>query len=371
MKITRIETQRISIPFENDGPRVGLRPSLDSKPWTNMECLLVRVETDDGLVGWGEGFGHFVNGGTEAILATLVGPWFLGKDPRTIVAHMDEAQRGFHGFGRSGPVLYALSAIDLALWDLAAKRAGQPLYRLLGGKDGKLDCYASLTRYRGDPEALRRNCTRARKVGFTMIKLHETTIPAFLVAREALDPDTRVMLDVNCPWSVSEAKAVARAIRDRNFHWLEEPVWPPEDYAGLAEVRKEGVAIACGENVTSLHEFRRLFEQQAVDVVQPSVIKLGGITAMTRVLALAQAFSVRVVPHCFYWGPGYLATAHLAASMAERPPVETPFIRLERSPHALFNPDRATLELPDKPGLGFEPDPAVLDAYRVSRHEIA
>src|SRR5260221_171222 len=149
VKITRIETQRISIPFENDGPRVGLRPSLDSKPWTNMECLLVRVETDDGLVGWGEGFGHFVHGGTE------------------------------------------------------------------------------------------------------------------------------VMLDVNCPWSVSEAKAVARAIRDRNFHWLEEPVWPPEDYAGLAEVRKEGVAIACGENVTSLHEFRRLFEQQAVDVVQPSVIKLG------------------------------------------------------------------------------------------------
>jgi L-alanine-DL-glutamate epimerase-like enolase superfamily enzyme len=370
VKITRIEIQRISIPFENDGPRVGLRPSLDAKPWTHMECLMVRVETDEGLAGWGEAFGHFVNPGAEAILASLVGPWFLGKDPRAITSLMDEAQRGFHGFGRSGPVMYALSAIDIALWDLAAKRAGQPLYRLLGGKDGKLRCYASLTRYRGDPEALRRNCLRAETAGYTMIKLHETTIPAFMVAREALKPETRIMLDVNCPWSVAEARVVARTIRDRNFHWLEEPVWPPEDYAGLAEVRKEGMALACGENVGSLHEFRRVFEHQAVDVIQPSVTKLGGITAMMRVLALAQAFSVRVIPHCFYWGPGYLATAHLAASMAEPPPVETAFIRLERSPHPLFNPERAALDLPDTPGLGFDPDQAVLDAYRLSRHEL-
>ena len=370
MKIARIETLRVSIPFSNDGPRVGIRPSLDSKPWINMECLMVRVETDDGAVGWGEAFGHFVNAGTQEILKALVGPWFLGKDPRDITALMDEAQRGFHGFGRSGPVIYALSAIDIALWDLAAKRAGQPLYRLLGGQGGKLDMYASLTRYRGDPEALRRNVQRAREIGYRMIKLHETTIPAFLVAREAADAKTRIMLDVNCPWPVAEARAVARAIRDKNFHWLEEPVWPPEDFAGLAEVRKEGVAIACGENVGSLHEFRRLFEHQAVDVVQPSVIKIGGISAFLRIAALAQAFSVRLIPHCFYWGPGYLATAHLAASLPDRPPVETAFIGLEKAPHPLFNPERATLELPDTPGLGFTPDMAVLDAYMVARQEI-
>ena len=370
MKISRIETIRVSIPFGNDGPRVGLRPSLDSKPWVHMECLMARIETDDGLVGWGEAFGHFVNAGTQEILDTLVGPWFIGKDPRPIVSLMDEAQRGFHGFGRSGPVIYALSAIDIALWDLAGKRAGQPLYRLLGGRDGTLDLYASLTRYRGDLEALRRNCLRAQKIGYRMIKLHEATVDAFMVAREALDPETRLMLDVNCPWSVAEARGIARQIRDRNFHWLEEPVWPPEDYAGLAEVREEGVAIACGENVSGLHEFRRVFEQRAVDVIQPSVIKIGGISAFTRVAALAQAFSVRLIPHCFYWGPGYLATAHLAASLPERTPVETPFITLEKSPHPLFNPERATLELPETPGLGFAPDMAVLDAYKVARHEI-
>jgi len=371
VKISKIDTLRVSIPFENDGPRVGLRPSLDSRPWTHMECLMARVEADDGVVGWGEAFGHFVNGGTQEILNSLVAPWFIGKDPREILSLTDEAQRGFHGFGRSGPVVYALSAIDIALWDMNAKRAGQPLYRLLGGRDGRLDLYASLTRYRGDPDALRRNCQRAQQIGYTMIKLHETTIPAFLVAREALNPETRIMLDVNCPWSVAEARAVARAIRDRNFHWLEEPVWPPEDYAGLAEVRKEGVAIACGENVSSLHEFRRVFEAQAVDVIQPSVIKLGGISAMMQVIALARAFSVRVIPHCFYWGPGYLATAHVAASMAERPPVETPFIKLERVPHRLFNPNQAALELPDTPGLGFEPDPAALETYMLARHSVS
>jgi L-alanine-DL-glutamate epimerase-like enolase superfamily enzyme len=204
-----------------------------------------------------------------------------------------------------------------------------------------------------------------------MIKLHETALPAFLAAREAAAAETRIMLDVNCPWPVDEARAVARAIAGRGFHWLEEPVWPPEDYAGLAAVRREGVPIAAGENVTGLHCFRRLLEAGAVDVVQPSVTKIGGITAMQRVLALAHAHSVRVVPHCFYWGPGYLATAHVAASMPVPAPVETAFIDLEARPHDLFDPSRATLALPDRPGLGFEPDPDVLERYLVARQDAA
>lgn len=371
MRITRIETLRVSVPFETGGPRHGIRPGLAARPWLRMESLMVRVATDDGLVGWGEAFGHLVNPGTQAILTSLVGPWFLGKDPEPIASLMQDAQHAFHGFGRSGPVLFALSGIDIALWDLAAKRAGQPLHRLLGGRGEPLPMYASLMRYGGDLDAIRRNVERARAAGFGMIKLHETAIPAFLAAREAVEQDTRIMLDVNCPWPVHEARAVARAIRDRNFYWLEEPVWPPEDYAGLAAVRREGVAIAAGENVTGLHEFRRLFETEAVDVVQPSVIKVGGISAMQRIIALAQAHAVRVIPHCFYWGPGYLATAHVAASMPTPPPVETAFIELERAPHKLFDPAHATLTLPDQPGLGFEPDPEVVERYLVARQDAA
>src|SRR5262249_26093513 len=119
MRITRIETSRVSIPFETGGPRVGLRPSLSTRPWERMEALLVRIECEDGRVGWGEAFGHMVNGGTQAVLRELVGPWFLGKDSRQIAALLQEAQHAFHGFGRSGPVLYALSGLDIALWDLA------------------------------------------------------------------------------------------------------------------------------------------------------------------------------------------------------------------------------------------------------------
>src|ERR1700710_2938031 len=95
MKNSRIETWRISIPFETGGPKVGMRPTLNARPWTAMESLIVRVETDDGLVGWGEGFGHLANPGTQAILDTLVGPWFLGRDPAPIAAIVEEAQRAF------------------------------------------------------------------------------------------------------------------------------------------------------------------------------------------------------------------------------------------------------------------------------------
>src|SRR5207247_6164576 len=98
-------------------------------------------------------------------------------------------------------------------------------------------------------------------------------------------------------------RAIARAIHGKGFHWFEEPVWPPEDFDGLARVREEGVAIAGGENIGSLHEFRRAFEARAFDVAQPSVIKVGGVSAMLRIFALAEAFRVRVVPHFFYWGP--------------------------------------------------------------------
>ena len=365
MTISRIETWRVSIPFETGGPKIGMRPSLSDRPWTAMESLIVRVETDDGLVGWGEGFGHLVNPGTQAILETLVAPWFVGRDPSAIAAIMEEAQRAFHGFGRTGPVMYALSALDIALWDLAGKRAGLPVFRMLGGEAKALPLYASLMRYGGDADVIARNVRRARDAGYGWIKLHETTVPAFRAAREAVAPATRIMLDVNCPWAVDEARAIAAEIAADDFHWLEEPVWPPEDFEGLAAVRLEGVAIAAGENVCTLQDFRRLFEADALDFVQPSVTKVGGISAMRRIVALAEAYAVRVVPHCFYWGPGYLASAHVIASMTRPTPLETAFIALEAQPHPLWNPERAALTLPERPGLGFEPDMTVIKRYRI------
>lgn len=369
MKITGIETLRVGIPFDTGGLRQGMRPGLT--PWKSIESLLLRIETDDGLVGWGEGFGHFVNPATDAVIQTLIGPWFLERDTNAVGPLMDEASRSFFGFGRGGPVQYALSAFDIALWDIAAKRAGVPLFRMLGGECGLLKRYASLMRYGGDLQAVSSNCVKARDAGYSMIKLHERELPAFMAARESVGIDVEITVDVNCPWSVAQARDVARQMRGHGFRWLEEPVWPPDDFEGLAKVREEGVAIAAGENIGTLHEFRRCFDAGAVDVAQPSVAKLGGITPMLEVISLAESYDIPVVPHSFYWGPGYLATAHVAASMREPCLVETTFVRLERKPYALFDPETPALTLSEAPGLGFDLAEGILEEYRMSRARIA
>jgi L-alanine-DL-glutamate epimerase-like enolase superfamily enzyme len=126
-------------------------------------------------------------------------------------------------------------------------------------------------RYGGDTEAVRANVSRAREHGFTTIKLHENTVPAFRAARAAVEREDRICLDVNCPWTVAEACAIAREIRDDDFHWLEEPVWPPEDYAAIAQVRAQGVPISAGENMSSVLDFKAAFEAGALDFVLPSV----------------------------------------------------------------------------------------------------
>jgi L-alanine-DL-glutamate epimerase-like enolase superfamily enzyme len=129
MKITAIETSIISIPFDMGGP-----PQLFAgQRWTHIESLLVKVITDTGVVGWGEAFGHVVNKGTKATLDTLVAPLFIGRDPRNINGLMRDMQQALHLLGRNGSVVYALSGIDIALWDIAGKLANQPIYRLLGG----------------------------------------------------------------------------------------------------------------------------------------------------------------------------------------------------------------------------------------------
>ncbi|HEY4375451.1 MAG TPA: mandelate racemase/muconate lactonizing enzyme family protein [Burkholderiales bacterium] len=362
--IQSIEIIRVSLPFETGGPRNGIRPGMGA--WTKMESLMVKVNTTDGITGWGEAFGHFVNAGTLATLQGLVAPWFIGKDSRAIAPLIEQAERAMGGFGRNGPVRYAFSAIDIALWDIAGQRAGLPVYRMLGGNQREIGLYASLVRY-GDPEPVARISAQAEAAGYARIKLHEATIPNFMASREAVRPETEVALDVGMPWTVAEARAIARAIRDKNFAWFEEPVWPPEDFKGLAQVRAEGITLAAGENIGNLHEFRAFFDAGALDVAQPSVVKIGGISDMRRVWALADAYSVRVVPHCFYWGPGYNASAHVIAAQPRPPLLETAYIIPEDVVNPTFNPKVGKLTLPETPGLGFTPNAAALEKYTIAK----
>ncbi len=368
-KIVEVETIRVALPFDTGGSRQGMRPGLGD--WLKMESVMIKIVTSDGLSGWGEAFGHVMATGTESVINSIAIPLLLGKDSKSISKLIAELERPLHGLGRSGPMMYALSAIDIALWDLAGKRAGMPLFRLLGGDDAELTKYASLMRYGGNLDDVAENVSRAREYGFTTIKLHETTVPAFRAARSAVNTEDNICLDVNCPWTVAEAKAIAQEILYDDFHWLEEPIWPPEDYEAMSEVRAEGVPISAGENMTTLHDFKSAFEAGAIDNVQPSVTKCGGVSGMRRVFALSQAYAVRVVPHCFYWGPGYHATAHLAASRPEPTLVETAFIKFAVKPHALFDSASPTLQLGDAPGLGFEANWDNLSEYVISRNVLA
>src|SRR5215470_11354604 len=145
MKITNVETIVVNMPMLIEG---SVLPQQGGKPRTSMDTLLVRVDTDEGVSGWGEGFGHRIFPATRAAIDTVLGPMCLGRDPTQITAIHDDLQRLLHGIGRNGPTMYALSGIDIALWDIAGKVAGLPLYRLLGGGTrADLPAYASLLRY--------------------------------------------------------------------------------------------------------------------------------------------------------------------------------------------------------------------------------
>jgi L-alanine-DL-glutamate epimerase-like enolase superfamily enzyme len=363
MKITRVETIVVNMPMIIEGAVV---PRQAGRPRTSMDTLLVRVETDAGVTGWGEGFGHRIFPATRAVLDTLVGPACVGRDPTAIAALADELQRNLAGVGRNGPAMYALSAIDIALWDIAGKLAGQPLYRLLGGAPrARLPAYASLLRY-GEPAAVAHHVEKALKRGYRHIKLHEITLPPIEAARKAAGADIPIMVDCNCPWTVAEAIAMARKFRPLDLTWLEEPVWPPEDHAGLARVQEQGgIPTAAGENAM-LPEFRGLLAAGAVSYAQPSVTKVGGVTQMRKVMALADAAGVTVVPHSAYFGPGLIASIHCVAAMAGEGLVERYDADFAANPlHDAILPDReGCLPVPQGPGLGVEPDPAIIAGLR-------
>lgn len=378
MQITNIEVLRVAIPFRSDRETSTEIPTdaynAASPTLTRMETLLVKITTDTGLQGWGEGFGHLSNPITEAALNELVGRFFLGQtcpqNPEEIAVLMQQAEINFHAFGRTGPVMFALSAMDIALWDLLAKTRGQPLWQLLGAKRNKIGVYASLVSYGNNPERVATKVLSTYNAGFRAIKLHETAYAAIAAAREVLPQDAELMVDVNCPWNTENAMTQAHALRPLNLGWLEEPIWPPDDLAGLAQVRTQGIRIAAGENAAGVQGFVEHFEHHAIDVAQPSVSKVGGITAMLKVFALAKQYSVRVVPHCFYYGAGLMATAQLVATLDESVSLEVPYIQWQEQlyPQLDFTPH---MTLSDAPGIGFEPSSAVIQKYLISSQSLS
>lgn len=365
MEITAVETVVLQVPFTHGGPPTGFGGTV----WTTMDVLVLRIDTDEGLSGYGEAFGYGALPAVRVALDTLVGPLVLGRDSSHVRALSAELLRTLHLFGRGGPAVFAVSAVDTALWDLAGKRAGLPVSQLLGGS-GRTDvpAYASLFRL-GEDELVARECAGAVAAGCSEVKLHEVRPEKVTVAREAVGGSVALMLDVNCAWTAREAVEHAAVLRSADLDWLEEPVWPPEDYRALREVRERGgVAVAAGENAFTGHDFASLATSAGCDFLQPSVTKAGGITGFLSVAELAARHGAALAPHSPYFGPGLLATLQMAALFPTVRSVEHLYARLEAPLYGdvgVPGPD-GRFRIPDAPGLGADLDPEVLRRYRVA-----
>ena len=365
MKITRVS----GVVYRQQLKPGGAQPKFAGEGRSAFETLLVKVETDAGLTGWGEAFPHRIWPAVKSLLETLIAPACIGAEATDIAALMKMLIYRVHGVGRAGPAMYALSGLDIALWDILGKAKAQPIYKLLGGAErDKLPAYASLLKY-NDPDVVMRTCAEALDRGYRDIKVHETGHAEITAAGQTLQRRNggALMVDVNAPWSLQEALAATAPLRDLNLKWIEEPVWPPEDFAGAHQISASGVPVAIGENVLTPTDFNRLIESRAVDYVQPSVAKIGGISIARDIFLVANAANVALAPHSAYFGPGLIASAHLSAALSPAPMIERLYCDLSESPFGTwYEPVDGYLTVPQGPGLGVEPDPILLDKLRVA-----
>jgi D-galactarolactone cycloisomerase len=336
---------------------------------TQADMLLVRVRTDEGLVGWGEIFalGQSWRPALTA-LQTTVAPRCIARDPRDIQALTRELTYHIHQLGRSGSVMQAWSGVELALWDLLGKSLGVPLHRLLGGAQvERLATYASLPRY-GSAAPVREQAGAALQRGFRGVKLHECD-PDIVRASWPMisEAGAQLMLDVNAEWTPQEAREALKALSEVDLRWLEEPLKPADGYEALASLRATtGVAVAAGEAVSSISDFKLALQLGALDVVQPSPSKIGGLGAMRRVVEWVADSGVELAPHTPQFGPALLASLHLCAALAPHALQERFFVDLQISPFgAAVEPCDGWLSVPQGPGLGCDPDPDALARCRV------
>lgn len=364
MKITTVDTALIAVPFEHGGPK----PKRTAGSWEKMESLLVRIDTDEGVSGWGEAFGFAVAPVTQTALTRVLAPLCIGRDAGDLPGTMAALRKATQNMGRSGPVRYALSGIDVALWDIAGKLQGKPLHALWGGaKRTEIPTYASFLPYR-DVALVERNTAAALERGYRHIKLHEHAVEPVAAARRIAGEGIDLMLDTNCSWRLAEALEMARALEPYGLAWLEEPISPPDDYAALAALRRQTrIPIALGENVGSAAEAGRAAAAHALDVFQPDAIKIGGLSELREAAAVAQQFGLRVEPHSPFFGPAIVATLHVIAALDAPALCERFYCDLE----AYVAGDAVVvrgghMQVPQGSGLGLEIDEQLVERYRVA-----
>ena len=347
--------------------------SWDTQPRVSFDATIVRVTTDTGLVGVGSGDKMLGFEGHESL--------FVGTDPLALERHSRVLSNIDFHYGRCWP-------LDLALWDLAGKITGQPCWKLLGGLSSRVRAYASSGTLR-DPGAMAEAAERYLAQGFKALKIrfHRGDWRDDIQALEAIRSrvGTRLELMVDCnqgwrmpwdtqnPWTLKDALPVARELERLAVFWMEEPLHRG-DRDGMKALRAAtDVRIAAGEMTRQLHELRDLITSGCVDVVQPDVALVGGITGLRRVATLAQEHHLTFTPHTWTNGMGVVANAHLVAGLVDAPflefPYDPPEWDLDRRDYMMEQPLRADtdgwLNLGDAPGMGYSLDEERLAATRI------
>ncbi len=364
-KIERIDITRHRLPL--DPPFVA---SWDSRPRTHFDATIVRVTTDDGHVGVGSGDLMVGFAGHEHL--------FLGEDPLRLERHWRVLSHIDFHYGRCWP-------LDLALWDLAGRITGQPVWRLLGGLLDRVRAYASSGSLR-DPGAMAETAERFLAAGFPAMKIRfqrgrwQDDIRALEAVRARVGDRLTLMVDCNqgwrmpwdtaTPWTYKDALQVARELERLSVHWMEEPLHRA-DREGMRRLREAvDVRIAGGEMTRELSAFRDLLVDGCLDVLQPDAALVGGITGLRRVAMMAAEHNVAFTPHTWTNGMGVVANAHLTAGLADAAFLEFPFDppewSLDRRDFMMARPFEADadgwLRLGEAPGMGI-----LLDEERLAR----
>lgn len=353
---------------------------------------LVRIETDTGLVGWGEGGQYGPAEPVAACVDSILTPRLIGQDPTEPVRIWEHLYAFSRDFGQRGTYVEAMSAIDIALWDIAGQAAALPISKLLGGRfRDKITAYATGCYYPEDYsnlpsilDDLEKEAASYANSGFGHLKVKigllspHQDFERLKVIRQAIGPDIGLLVDANHAYSAATAVRMARLMEPLGIGFFEEPV-VPEDREGYRKVRSEaGIPIAGGECDFTRFGFRDLIAGGCVDIAQPDLAVCGGLTAFTQILALANSFGVLTIPHV--WGSGVAMAAALQA-VATIPTiphtanpialVNEPVIEFDRKHNPLrddlltsgFELIDGQLAVPHGPGLGVQVREEIVAKY--------
>jgi len=372
MEITEIDTHVL-----RGGVGSTTIPSVGS---VEVGSVLVEIHTDEGITGLGESF-HRQRIEDNSMLTHAVESleqYLIGEDPGRITGHWSDL---YVHAKRSG-AYKALSAIDEALWDIAGKRAGVPLYRLLGGQHGDLQAYATFP-VQKEAEALLEDGRWLARKGFECLKITaglgvETDRRRIETIASGLPDGFGLAIDANTSYDFTDAVRLANATEEHDLVWFEEPI-AHTDIEGYAEFRQQTtVPVAGFQTHTPHYPAVDMLRTGALDIYQPSLDHCGGVTSARRVATLAEAFNKRIVPHAFGPAVNYAASLHVAAaspvcSLIEFPvlgdDIEDPGMFIA-SPYAanqddLSVEDGGRISPPDRPGIGVEIDRDALEEHRV------